>query len=47
MKAHIFAGAVRINRDYCSDYVWVTRDEMETILDRKTFHAIRPLLSEH
>ena len=45
MKAHIFAGAVRLKKKYCSDYAWVTRGEMTDMLDAKTFKAIQPLLA--
>jgi len=46
MKAHIFAGAVRIKRKYCTDYVWVTREEMEAMLDATTFKTLLPLLAD-
>jgi hypothetical protein len=46
MKAHIFAGAVRAKKKYCSDFIWVTRHEMEKMIDSKTLKAIRPLLAE-
>lgn len=46
MKAHIFAGAVRLKRKYASDFAFVTQEEMERMLDAKTLKAIRPLLSE-
>jgi hypothetical protein len=46
MKAHIFAGAVRVKRKYCTDHVWVTRDEMEQMLDSRTMKVIRPLLAD-
>ena len=46
MKAHIFAGAVRIRRKYCSDHIWVTRDEMEQMLDRQMFKVLQPLLAD-
>ena len=46
MKAYIFAGAVRVKKKYCSDFVWVTQDEMERMIDSKTLKAIRPLLAE-
>jgi hypothetical protein len=46
MKAYIFAGAVRVRRKYCTDHVWVTRDEMEQMLDPKTFKAVLPLLAD-
>jgi hypothetical protein len=46
MKAHIFAGAVRLRRKYASDFVWVTRDEMEGMLDAQTLKAIGPLLAD-
>ena len=46
MKAHIFAGAIRANRKYCTDYVWVTKREMEQMIDHRTFKAILPLLSQ-
>jgi len=46
MKAHIFAGAVRIKTKYCSAFRWVTQEEMEGMLDSKTLKAIRPLLAE-
>ena len=45
MKAHIFAGDVTTKSKYCTDYVWVTREEMADILDGRTFKAISPLLS--
>jgi hypothetical protein len=46
MKAHIFAGAVRVKRKYCTDFVWVTQDEMEQMLDSRTMKVIRPLLAD-
>ena len=46
MKAYIFAGAVRVKKKYCSDFIWVTQDEMERIIDAKTLKAVRPLLTE-
>jgi hypothetical protein len=46
MKAHIFAGAVRLKKKYCSDFIWVTQDEMERMIDSRTLKAIRPLLAE-
>ena len=46
MKGYIFAGAVRVKKKYCSDFVWVTQDEMERMIDSKTLKAIRPLLAE-
>ena len=46
MKGHIFAGAVRLKKKYCSDFIWVTQDEMERMIDSKTLKAIRPLLAE-
>ena len=46
MKAHIFAGAVRAKRTYCTDYAWVTSDELAKMLDSKTLKAVRPLLAD-
>ena len=46
MKAHIFAGAVRLRRKYAADHVWVTRDEMEDMIDERTLKAIGPLLAD-
>jgi hypothetical protein len=46
MKAHIFAGAVRLGKKYASDFVWVTRDEMESMIDEQTWKAISPLLAD-
>jgi hypothetical protein len=46
MKAHIFAGAVRIKRKYCKDHAWVTRGEMERMIDRQTLKALLPLLAD-
>jgi hypothetical protein len=45
MKAHIFAGAVRLGKKYCTDFVWVTREELEELIDAPTLQAIRPLLA--
>ena len=46
MKAYIFAGAVRLKKKYCSDFIWVTKEEMERMIDSKTLKAIQPLLAE-
>jgi hypothetical protein len=46
MKAHIFAGAVRLRKQVCKDYVWVTRDELEDYLGPQTLKTIKPLLAE-
>jgi hypothetical protein len=46
MKAHIFAGAVRMRKKYCSQVMWVTRAELKKELDTETFNAIKPLLAE-
>jgi hypothetical protein len=46
MKAHIFAGATRVRRQYCINAIWVTRKEMEGMLDEDTLKAIKPLLAD-
>jgi len=46
MKAHVFAGATRVRRKYCTDAIWVTRTEMEGILDEETLKAIKPLIAD-
>ena len=45
IKAHIFAGAVRLKKRYASDYAWVTKDELAGLIDPTTMRAISPLLA--
>jgi hypothetical protein len=45
MKAHIFAGAVRINRKYVSDYVWATKSEIPNLVSDELLKILKPLLA--
>lgn len=46
MKAHIFAGQVRINNKEIVDFAWVTKQEMKDYVHPDYYNAIKDMLSE-
>jgi large subunit ribosomal protein L46 len=46
MKAHIFAGQVKVDQKEIVDFAWVTKQEMKDFVSNDYYDAVKDMLSE-